>query len=101
MRPGTALRTNHGLDIIRRSSFRSWRTCEQAVGPRYPLDEILQPRYYLYLIHDVVESLRPVLLSPESGFQSDLTEDVDALSHIELFHPPLRAIIVCSICFSV
>ena len=57
-----------------------------------PLDEILEPRDYLFLIHDVVESLRPVLLSPESGFQSDPTEPVDVLSHIELFHPSLNQI---------
>ena len=59
------------------------------MGHGSPLDEILEPRNYLLLIHDVVESLRPVLLSPESGFQSDPTEPVDVLSHIELFHPPL------------
>jgi hypothetical protein len=41
------------------------------------------------LVHYVVETLWPVLLSPESGFQSDLTKQLDVLSHIELFHPPL------------
>ena len=65
------------------------RTCEQAVGHCASLDEILESRDYLFLVHYVVETLWPVLLSPESGFQSDPTKHPDVLSHIELFHPPL------------
>src|SRR5260370_15188052 len=66
-----------------------WRACEQAVGHCASLDEIFQSRDYLFLVHYGVETLWPVLLSPESCFQSDPTRHLDVLSHIELFHPPL------------
>jgi len=51
-------------------------TCEQAVGHCASLNKILEPRNYLFLVHDVVETLWPVLLSPESGFQSDLSNNL-------------------------
>src|SRR5207245_9201071 len=47
----------------------SWGSGEEAVGHRSSLDKLFETRNDLFLIYNLVQSLGPIFLSPESSFQ--------------------------------
>src|SRR5205807_658013 len=47
----------------------SWGSGEEAVRHRSSLDKLFETRNDLFLIYNLVQSLGPIFLSPESSFQ--------------------------------
>src|SRR5712692_5574032 len=52
----------------------SGRSSKEAVRHRSPLDKLFETRSDLFLIYNLVQSLRPILLSPERSFQQSQQE---------------------------